>query len=336
MRKNMKITAKQISEQMGISAAAVSMALNNKPGVSLEMRHRIIDVATQMGYDFTRIQKKNYKSNTIAFIFFHKNFVFDTPFFTELATSVETIIKVKGYQLFALHIHDLDDINEKIKSIESYHFEGILLLGTTMTRDDFEPFHQLDIPLVLLDSYFPNINADCVTINNADSAETATDYLIKKRHQQPGYLHSTQDIVNFSERCLGFFNAVRKNAMPPSKSIVHSLSPSLDGAYADMIEILNQKEPVATCYFADNDEIAIGAMRAFKEKGYRIPEDVSIIGFDNIPYATYVDPPLTTIDVPKAYMGIVAAKRLIACIQDNDAFHVKIEINTTLVHRYSL
>lgn len=332
----MKVTAKQISEQLGISAAAVSMALNNKPGVSMEMRHQIIDVATQMGYDFSRIDKKNYKSNTIAFIFFHKNFVFDTPFFTALATSVENVIKEHGYQLYALHIHDLDDIHEKIKSLESYNFEGILLLGTTMSRDDFEPFNHINIPLVLLDSYFPNIQADCVTINNVDSAQTATDYLIKKKHQQPGYLHSTQDIVNFTERSLGFYNAVRKNALPISKSIVHEISPSLDGAYADMMEILERKEPIAFCYFADNDEIAIGAMRAFKEKGYKIPEDVSIIGFDNIPYATYVEPSLTTIDVPKAYMGVVAAKRLISAIQDKDEYHIKIEINTNLIHRNSL
>ncbi|TDW13230.1 LacI family transcriptional regulator [Breznakia blatticola] len=332
----MKVTAKQIAEKMGISAAAVSMALNNKPGVSVEMRHQIIDVATEMGYDFTRINQKNFRSNTIAFIFFHKNFVFDTPFFTELATSVEQVIKENGYQLFALHIHDLDDIHEKIKSIQSYNFEGILLLGTTMSRDDFEPFQKLDIPLVLLDSYFPNVNADCVTINNVDSAETATDYLIKKRHEQPGYLHSTQNIVNFSERTLGFFNAVRKNSMPTSKSIIHHLSPSLDGAYADMLEILNHNEPIATCYFADNDEIAIGAMRALKEKGYRVPEDVSIIGFDNIPYATYVDPPLTTIHVPKSYMGVVAAKRLLSSIRDHDNMHVKIEINTELILRNSI
>lgn len=332
----MKVTAKQIAEKLGISAAAVSMALNNKPGVSMEMQHKIIDTATQMGYDFSRINTKKEKSNKIAFIFFHKNFVFDTPFFTELATSVEAAIKEKGYQLCVHHIHDLDNLKEKIVSIQSYSYEGILLLGTTMSREEFLPFEDLDIPIILLDTYFANINVDCVTINNVDSAETATDYLIKKRHQQPGYLHSTQDIVNFNERSLGFYNAVRKNALPVSKSIIHQLAPSVDGAYADMLEILNRQEPIASCYFADNDEIAIGAMRAFKEKGYSIPDDIAIVGFDNIPYATYVDPPLTTIDVPKAYMGTVAAKRLLSAIQDKEKFHIKIEINTKLIHRYTI
>lgn len=332
----MKVTAKQVAERMGISAAAVSMALNNKPGVSLEMRHKIIDTATEMGYDFTRINSKNARSNTIAFIFFHRNMVFDTPFFSDLTVSVETTIKEKGYQFCVHHIHDSDDLEEQLHTIQAYHYEGIILLGTTMSRNEILPFEKLDIPVVLLDAYFPNLNVDCVTINNVDSAETATDYLIKKRHQQPGYLHSSFDIVNFSERNLGFLNAVRKNAMPASKSIVHRLSPSIDGSYADMLEILNQNEPIANCYFADNDEIAIGAVRAFKEKGYQIPEDVAIVGFDNIPYSAFVEPPLTTIDVPKSYMGAIAVKQLISAIKDKSTFHIKIEINTNLIVRSSI
>lgn len=332
----MKVTAKQIAEKLGISTAAVSMALNNKPGVSEQVRHQVIDVAREMGYNFSRINNKKIQSNTIAFVFFHKNFVFDTPFFTELATSVEDTIKAKGYHLYVHHIHDLDNITEKVSALKSYHYAGIILLGTTMTYSDVLPFEELQIPMVLLDSYFPNVPFDCITINNVDSAEMATDYLIKKRHQQPGYLHATQNIVNFEERSLGFFHAVRKNSMPGSKSIVHALAPSVDGAHADMLEILNRKEPIASCYFADNDEIAIGAMRAFKEKGYRIPEDIAIIGFDNIPYSMYVEPPLTTIDVPKAYMGTIAAKRLIEAMEEKTTYHVKVEINTNLIIRNSI
>ncbi|MGN1277691.1 MAG: LacI family DNA-binding transcriptional regulator [Floccifex sp.] len=332
----MKITAKQIAEKLNISPAAVSMALNNKPGVSVAMRHKIIDVATEMGYDFSRIQRRLEKSNEIGFVFFHKNFVFDTPFFTELATNVEKTIKDAGYQLVVHHIHDLDNIDEKVRILSSYRYEGLILLGTTMSKEEFIPFEKLEIPILLLDTYFPNVKANCVVINNVESAETATEYLIKKCHQQPGYLQANPKIQNFNERSLGFYNAVRKNSFPVSKSIVHHLSCSVDGAYADMLEILNNNEPIASCYFADNDEIAIGAMRAFKEKGYRIPEDVAIVGFDNIPYATYVDPPLTTIDVPKAFMGKVAANYMISSIQNPSSHFIKVEVNTTLVIRNSI
>lgn len=93
---------------------------------------------------------------------------------------------------------------------------------------------------------------------------------------------------------------------------------------------------IGNCYFADNDSIAIGAMKAFKEKGYRIPEDVTFIGFDNSSISSYVEPPLTTVNVAKAYMGKIAVERLISTIHAPDFHPIKIEINTTLIIRKSI
>ena len=104
-----------------------------------------------------------------------------------------------------------------------------------------------------------------------------------------------------------------------------------------MLEIINSGTPLAECYFCDNDEIALGAMRAFLEKGYRIPEDISIAGFDNMYYSQYVDPPLTSLDVPKGFMGQMAAQLiLIRLANDSQVSPVKVEINTKLVVRKSV
>lgn len=332
----MSITAKQIAKELNISPAAVSMALNNKPGVSNETRRKIIETAKAMGYDFSKNEFSKSETKTIAFVFFHKNFVFDTPFFTELATSIESTVKDKGYKLAVYHIHDLDNIEEQIDLIQYSGCTGMILLGTIMSSEQIKPFEDVKIPIVLLDTYIPGAKMDCVVINNVEGARSATDYLIRKRKAQPGYLHSSQYFHNFEERGDGFFKAVRQNGMPTSKSIVHKLSPSVDGAYADMIELINNKEPLANCYFADNDEIAIGAMRAFKEKGYKIPEDISIVGFDNMSYSLYVDPPLTTVNVPKSYMGKIAANRLIEIMSEEFHYTTKIEINTNLIIRKSI
>ncbi len=332
----MSITAKQIAKELNISPAAVSMALNNKPGVSNDTRRKIIETAKAMGYDFSKNEFSKSETKTIAFVFFHKNFVFDTPFFTELATSIESTVKEKGYKLAVYHIHDLDNIEEQIDLIQYSGCTGMILLGTIMSSEQIKPFENVKIPIVLLDTYIPGAKMDCVVINNVEGARSATDYLIRKRKAQPGYLHSSQYFHNFEERGDGFFKAVRQNGMPTSKSIVHTLSPSVDGAYADMIELINNKEPLANCYFADNDEIAIGAMRAFKEKGYKIPEDISIVGFDNMSYSLYVDPPLTTVHVPKSYMGKIAANRLIEIMSEEFHYTTKIEINTNLIIRKSI
>ena len=102
-----------------------------------------------------------------------------------------------------------------------------------------------------------------------------------------------------------------------------------------MKELLARGEPLANCYFADNDLIAVGALRAFREAGYRIPQDIAIVGFDNMPVCTYIEPALTTIHVPKEYMGQMAVRRLHELISHSDSQPIKIEISTTLQKRKS-
>jgi LacI family transcriptional regulator len=104
----------------------------------------------------------------------------------------------------------------------------------------------------------------------------------------------------------------------------------------DMLEYIVAGDDLATCYFADNDWIAIGAVKALQSKGIRVPEDVSVIGFDNIPSAAYVEPPLTTVNVPKQYMGEIATRRLIKIMRGKGNPAVKIAIDTKLVIRKSI
>ncbi len=111
---------------------------------------------------------------------------------------------------------------------------------------------------------------------------------------------------------------------------------SIDAAYADMMAILDRQEPLAGCYSADNDDLAIGAMKAFKERGYKIPDDISLLGFDNTPFSSYVDPPLTTVNVPKYYMGQLAAHRLLDVLKAPEFHPVKIEVSTNLIIRQSI
>ena len=124
--------------------------------------------------------------------------------------------------------------------------------------------------------------------------------------------------------------------MSSSQCVVHRLSPSIEGAFADMLEIIDRQDELAECYFADNDLIAIGAMKAFKLRGYRLPEDIGVIGFDNISEARIVEPSLTTVSIPRHYMGQTAARQLIASITNPVPHTSKIEVYTSLVKRFSV
>lgn len=335
----MAITAKELAKLLGLSEAAVSLALNRKQGVSTATRKRVLTAAEEHGYDFSRLKPVEPTKNngSIYFVIYKKHgaVVTDTPFFTKLSEGVDDACKHLPYYLNIQYLHEDDNIPMLLADWKRVGCQGLILLSTEMQLQDLRPFLNTELPMVLLDNYFEEADIDSVLINNIKGAYTATDYLIRKRHAQPGYLHSSYSINNFEERADGFYKAIRKNGMSTSRSVVHRLTPSLEGAYADMKELLSRNEPLASCYFADNDLIAAGVIRALKEAGYRIPQDIAVVGFDNMPICSYIDPPLTTIHVPKQYMGRMAVQRLHELIISNDNCPIKIEISTSLQKRKS-
>lgn len=335
----MGITAKELAKKLNLSAAAVSMALNHKPGVSTQTRQAVLEAAEKYGYDFTRIADKNVRQGSIYFIIYkkHGTVVADTPFFSQVSEGIALECRKENYKLKISYFYEEDEetLTRQIEDIRISDCCGIILLGTEMKPEDVRQFLALNFPLVLLDAYFETVPCNCVLINNMQGAYLAAMHLIRTFKKQPGYLRSSYQISNFSERATGFFNAVRSCGMSASKSTVHLLTPSVEGAYADMKEIIKNGEELARCYFADNDLIAIGAMKAIKEAGLAVPGDVAVAGFDNMPASTVIEPQLSTIHVPKQYLGEAAAKRLIELLDSPAQPAVKIEIATTLVKRGS-
>ena len=351
----MSITAKELAKKLCLSEAAISMGLNNKPGVSTDTRKRILEAAQKYGYDFSRIhpaEKIQIDRGIIYLVVFRKNGALipdppvsiisnhginvpDVSFFAQLSEGIAATSKSYGFHLNISYFYNEDDIDNFIGEFKRFHAKGVLILGTEMCEHELRPFVKNHVPFVLIDNYFEGQNANYILINNVQGAYLATEYLIHKNLGQPGYLRSSYLITGFEERADGFYKAVRKNGMATSRSIVHELTPSVEGAYYDMKELLKSNVELSKCYFADNDQIAAGALRAFTEAGYRIPQDISIIGFDDMPLCTYTIPTLTTIHVPKQYMGELAVKRLAEIIENPSSCPVKIEVATQIKKRKS-
>lgn len=336
----MSITAKELAKLLKLSEAAVSLALNNKPGVSRETRKRVLEACQQYGYDFSNrsLYLSNNQNGTICLVIYKRTgaVVADTPFFSELTEGISQICRAHRYKLNISYIYGNNDLPEQILAINSSGCIGVIFLATELLISYVQYLSYFNVPVVMLDAYFDSQVFDSVLINNVQGAYHATNYLISQCRDQPGYLRSSFIISNFEERADGFYKAIRFNGMSASKSIVHRLTPSQEGAYADMRGFLQVGEEIATCYFADNDLIAAGAIKAFTEAGFSVPEDISVIGFDDIPLCEYISPSLTTIHVPKQYMGAEAAKRLFTIINEKYYFPTKIEINTKLVIRKSV
>lgn len=335
----MGITAKELAARLGLSATAVSMALNNKPGVSSETRAHVLKEAEKYGYDFSKLSMKKNSSGDIYCIIYkaHNAILNYTPIFSELTDGIEQECRQNGYHLKILQLYEkTDDIKKYMEDLRVSGCVGIILLGTEVTAGICQNFLSLSVPVVLLDSYFPTVDCSSVLINNVQGAYLATNYLIDRCQSQPGHLCSSYRIENFAERTTGFSKSVREHGMSVGKSISHELSPSIEGAFADMLEIIDRGDDLAKCYFADNDLIAIGAIKALKLRGYKIPDDIAVIGFDNISESRIVDPSLTTIDIPRKYMGQTAACQLMKQLTYPVPHTVKIEVSTTLVKRFSV
>ena len=331
----MSITARELARRLGVSPSAVSFALNDKPGVSTELKKRILVEAEKNGYDFSKIKKKEKKTGTLSFIVYKKSgaVVDDTPFFSKLSDGIKKKCSEEGYTAKVEYLYRSDLTDRYFEDLAWSGSDGLLLLGTEMEEEDLMPFVLLNVPMVLLDNSFTRMHCDAVLIDNIQGAYLGTSHLLQKYKSQPGYLKSTYRINNFTERADGFYKAIRANGRSASKSIVHELSPSVDGAYEDMKIIIKNKEPLARCYFADNDLIAIGAMKAIQESGRRVPDDIAIMGFDNLPISKVLD--LSTVHVPVEYMGEQAAMRLISCIENPGMPRTKILVSTDLVERYT-
>ena len=272
----MGIKVKDLAKMLGVSPATVSLALNNKAGISQATRQRIFDKLNELGYSDRIPLPTTAEPLNIRLVIYKKHgiVVADTHFFSQVIEGINLETRRHGYNLLVTYLSGDDAKEEQQRLACLSPCNGVILLATEMEMEDLSPFLELDIPIVLLDSYFERVDADCVVINNVQGAAEAVRRLLQMGHTEIGYIHSSVPINNFRERREGMEKALNS---------------------------FGRKLP----FFADNDLIAFGAAQAIREAGLRIPEDVSLIGFDDMPIAEIMEPHLSTIYVPKQRLGML-------------------------------
>lgn len=336
----MSIKVKDIAQMLNISPSTVSLVLNDKPGISEATKQRVFGLICELGCEDMLPKKKDaVKSNkSIGFLIYKKSgrIITDTQFFSELIQGIDIRCRSYGYKLMVTYINEAEDPEEHIKTFTRDDCKGIIILATEMDAGDFACFKEIEPPCVVLDSYFERLNYDCIVINNVQGAFEATDYLAGMGHKKIGYLSSSYRINNFRERYEGFSKALRNNDITENRDYVLELGSLIDNSYSAMKERLENGSPLPTAYFAENDLVALGAIKALQEFGHRVPEDVSVMGFDNIPLSSILEPHLSTIHVPKQRLGMLAVDRLVSRLTEACEEFVKIEVGTTLIERQSV
>lgn len=327
-----KVTLKQISERTGYSQATVSNVLNRKKEVNAETAKRILLVADQLGYAASKKMEK------IILVMYRKSgqILMETPLILSVIDGVEKEGQKHRIETIIYNINARDyDYMSQMASLLNEKRCGIILLATELDEADVKVFQKLTVPFVIVDAWFKEENYTTVLMDNRSSFERAVAYLAEKGHRNIGYIGNRISIRNFEERERGYRDAMNDLGLAVEEKYCVSLAPTLSGAQETMKEYLQQKPELPTAYVAVNDIIALGAIKALKDAGYHVPNDVSVIGFDNMPFGNISSPALTTFNVHKEEIGQAAAQLL---LRQSEGIRtpLKIEVLTELIERDSV
>ncbi len=327
-----KINIKTISDRTGFSQATVSNVLNRKKGVKASTAEEILRVAREVGYISSESGVED-----IRLVMYKKSgeILTETPLINALLEGVESEAKRNGLSTIISNLSEGEpDFESKLSGILSLQNSGILLLATEMEWEDMRQFEGLRNRLVVVDAWFREGNFDTVLMNNTDSFYSLVEYLHANGHRRIGLVESSTEIRNFRYRKRGFFNAMQDFGLPCEEPV--RVGPTMVDAYKDMKAYLETGPALPTAFCAINDIVAFGVMKALKECKYRIPEDVSVVGFDNMPFCDITSPPLTTINVQKREMGEAAVRRVLEKMENRADSPMKLQLLTSFCERSSV
>ena len=334
---NNKMKLKDIAALLQVSPATVSLVLNNREGVGPAKRQEIEKVLLENGYQISdHAEPKETKS--IYFVKYkdHSMLVDGNPgFVNAIIDAVEKECRRQGYNLI-MTTCGKDKLGTIAAMIDQSPVHGVLLLGTELIGEDMDTIANISVPLVVIDNYLPMIDCNCITMNNQEAIFKSVSYLAALGHTQIGFIANQLPSNNCRERRIAFEYALNQQGLQFDESLVYDAYPTPDGAYKSICRLLKSNTHFPSALVANNDSIALGAMKALKEFGYNIPEDISIIGFDSIPFSTISDPPLTTMEVSCLEMGIWAVRILCDRIQYPFSSNTKMQVGTKLLERNSV
>ena len=312
-----------IAKEAEVSPSAVSLALNNKPGISNEVKQKIIAIAVKMGYktvSFNQFRRIN-ENITIRLLKIakHGHIVNErhNPFITEYLEGIETETKRRKYKL-EVSFFDKIPINEIVDSQKDTTVSGLIILGTELNAHELNFFTKLSIPIVFIDTYFPLSVYDCIDIDNADGVFRAIQHLYTNGHRSIGLVKSSYETRNFKMREYGFMESMEYFSLPVKKEYFSSVDPAFDRSINDFSKYLDKTATMPTAFFCMNDMIALGCIKALQKHEYKVPDDISIIGFDDLPSSSLSDPMLTTIRVSSQQIGRRAVERITEKILNPD------------------
>jgi LacI family transcriptional regulator len=335
-----KVKFTDIARQSGVSVPTVSLVLNNKPGVSEETRERVLEVAGQLGYPLkSAASQRNRKSlTTIGMVVKIDPDIPPqaNPFYSKVILGIEDACRRNGINLlFATLPVDENNRPLEVPQILNNGFvDGLLLVGTFVDETFSLVTNRYPTPIVLVDGYSKTESFDSVVSDNFRAAYQAVKYLIDKGHRHIGLVGSDDNCFpSLRERRNGYLRALKENEI--TEVSIANFNINKSHGYQETISLL-QEHPQITALFCVNDEVGSTTIRAAQSQGECVPEDISIVGYDDTYFAANTHPALTTMQVDTVAMGRAAVHLLSLRLENPASARITLTIHPTLVERESV
>ena len=330
----MTYTIKDIAKKAGVSIATVSRVLNDSPSVTEETRKKILSISNELKYTpnvFARgLMLK--KTNTVGIIL--PDLYGD--FFSEVIKGIDLVFTSAGYHIMVASSHsNKDEIESVLKVMRSGRVDGLIIMSPHINSISLQKNLPSDLPVVLLNSFCDDKTRDSIIIDNFNGANLMARHLIKHGYKKLAIIKGVEKNYDAEERLRGFKFALETAGMEYNSKYEFSGNFTEESGYEAAKKILNTK-PLPRAIFAANDSMAIGAMSLIRSKGLKIPEDLAIVGFDDISISKYLRPSLSSVHVPIYELGTLASKKLMELLSDAPAKSKrKIVLPATLIVRES-
>ncbi len=331
-------TSQDVATTAGVSRTTVSFVLNNVPSVSISdvTRQRVLDAARKLDYHPNVAGRKlvSGKSYTIGLVLCQSpEQVFTDAFLPQVMLGVEQAALQQGFHVLLKPI-DPNDAGGYTGLIRENHVDGILISGPRQDDTALINLHEEGVPLMLM-GQLPQTQIPFVDVNATAGAEAAVRHLIDLGHQRIGMVtNAPLNYTSAQQRRNGYLQALESAGILVDHSLIRDGNYTPASGFAAMASLL-EVSPRITAVFVASDVVAMGAMLAIKRAGLRIPEDIAIVGFDDIPLAEFFDPPLTTVHLPAYGLGWAAGERLIRLIQGEGLHENSLLLESKLITRQS-
>ncbi|MDP4276152.1 MAG: LacI family DNA-binding transcriptional regulator [Bacteroidota bacterium] len=313
-----KTNITDIAKKTGLSITTVSRVLNGKAGqyrIGKDSQQKVIEAAKELNYipNQYAANLRTGRSNTIALIVPSIN----NPFFADIASNITAEVRKFGYiTIISDSDENIENEELELKQLVSRNIEGLIIIPCGNKWEHIKSLYDQGLPLICIDRYFEDLDLPYVSTNNYDGAYSATKYLIENGHTRITCMQGVQLSTPNKLRVQGFRDAMEEAGLDSSSIVGDSFT--LQNGYLETKLLLQQAEK-PTAVFTLSNTIAMGCMKALKEEGIRIPEDISLLTFDNHPYLDYLSTPLSCIAQPVDDISKIATKYLIGRLNGNEA-----------------